>query len=63
MLASWAVYPYVLCMKDKRIDFLVSAEERAQMSAAADSQSLTLSAWLRMVALMAAKIALRQQEK
>jgi uncharacterized protein (DUF1778 family) len=50
-------------MKDKRIDFLVSAEERAQMSAAAESQSLTLSAWLRMVALMAAKIALRQQEK
>lgn len=43
-------------MKDKRIDFLVSAEERATMDAAAESQGLTLSAWLRMVALMAAKI-------
>lgn len=50
-------------MKDKRIDFLVSAEDRATMDAAAAAQGLTLSAWLRMVALMAAKVILNKRGK
>jgi uncharacterized protein (DUF1778 family) len=42
-------------MKDERIEFKVSVAQRAEMQKAADAHDLSLSAWLRMVALAAAR--------
>lgn len=42
-------------IKNDRIDLRVSAEERARWTAAADAVGLSLSAWLRMLATVAAR--------
>jgi uncharacterized protein (DUF1778 family) len=41
-------------MRDGTIDVRIKPEERAIIRAAADRQGLTMSAWVRMVALRAA---------
>jgi hypothetical protein len=41
--------------RDKRIEIVATAEEFARFQAAAEEAGLSLSAWLRMVALAAAK--------
>ena len=41
--------------KDNLIRIRVSDDERAKLQAAADARGLTLSAWVRMIALEAAK--------
>jgi len=43
-------------MREERIEFRAYAEERAKMEEAAAREGQTLSAWLRLVALRAARI-------
>lgn len=46
--------------KDNLIRIRCSDKERATLQAAADARGLSLSAWIRMIALEAAKLELRK---
>lgn len=48
---------------EERIEFRATAEQRAAMEEAATSEGQTLSAWLRQVALRAARLIERREPR